>query len=200
MSPPPRAKRPGAYADGGVSLRANEAAVTIVIEHEEPLSLSGRGRQSGHSLRHRRWASGLSMVGRAKDLGQGGVTRLAAAARDDRPSALSAAVHGGGEGNPLDARALYSAQPSFASIAQMSRRLSAAPFLQVAFDSSTTTWSISTPGCRSARRSYQAGRRPLKLARLREPAARPAVRRPVRVSNEACMALSVAPPCARARN
>ncbi len=59
-----------------------------------------------------------------------------------------------------------SAQPSFASTAQMSRRLSAAPFLQVAFDSSTTTWSISTHGCRSARRSDQAGRRPLKLARF----------------------------------
>ncbi len=105
--PAAESEEAGAYARQVVSLRANEAAVTIVIEHEEPLSLSGRARQSGHSLRHRRWASGLSMVGRAKDLGQGGVTRLAAAARDDRPSALSAAVHGGGEGNPLDARALY---------------------------------------------------------------------------------------------
>ena len=75
--------------------------------HGEHLSVSRARPGQGAALRHRRRARGLHLGRRRKSVANGGIAGLASAGRDDRPPALSAALHGGRPGQPARrARAL----------------------------------------------------------------------------------------------
>jgi hypothetical protein len=123
-----------------------EAPGTVIVDTPHTFLYLTLGRRQGGSLRHRRRAQGLHLVGRRADIAQIRMARLDPAGGNDRPSASSAALGRRRPGQPAR-RA-----PIIAFTAPTIRPRSARKSPAAASACATTMSSIFIAACRSARR------------------------------------------------